>query len=207
MLDWIKDKETVIWKKHSVWISLIINIVLIIITGALVYCTYKLYSTSQDSVKHSQESLNLTQKSVKQQGDYYEATVRPFVNYLEDSITCPKQDFSQRDIIDFEYIIKNYGSIPAKDVQSSAFFLSYEDSTYKKEFDPGDVRYAIYPNMTQRKQANNLPIKYNKDERSFLHIAINYNDMAENKHNSLSIIWFKIENDEPKFQLLKTFFD
>lgn len=132
----MEKKEPVIWKKHSVWISVIISSVLVIITGILAFYTYGLYSSSQ--------------KSIKQQGDYYEATTRPFLNvvletivvdnlkyypptkYIElliDSLhyTTFKDTLSQIGIYgaDIEYSLMNYGSLPAKEIQITSIFLPY----------------------------------------------------------------------------------
>ncbi|MFC1528729.1 hypothetical protein ACFL5B_02345 [Candidatus Latescibacterota bacterium] len=217
----IMPEKTVIWKKYSV----IINFILILLTGALAVCTYLLYSTSQKSLKHSQDSLALTKESVKQQSDYYKATTRPFVNSIEDSlslfnptfrpdlntIVVNADTFSQQAGVfftDFRHVLKNYGSSPAKIVQSKSFFYPYEDSTYIKDFTPGQVIYTIYPNIIQSRGSKELPLIFDDNKHSYLHIAIYYEDVAGNPYHSLSIFFIMYDDRGIlNCRLVKSYFD
>lgn len=177
-----KDKKSVFWKKGNFWI--------IIFTGGLFIVAFL---------------------SLYQQYYYYKETTRPFINIVEHSIKLLNPDIVPKDNIGIEYIIKNYGNLPAKDVQSRSEFYSYEDSTYRKEFKPGGVIYSIYPNMTQLKQNREMKRKFNNENRSYLHIAITYKDVNKKEYYSLSIIQFHFEyikdKKEPVYQHIKSYFD
>ena len=180
--------------------SVIINVVLIIITGSLALYTYKLYSTSK--------------KSVIQQGDYYKATTRPFVSIVADkSFDLSNLKYSQDTkcyTFDINYFIKNYGSLPAEEVQLHIEVAQNKNFTFRKKYVPDQNSFSIFPNNQQAAFRDSF--KYCPGEKIsnfFLHICIYYQDMAGNPHHDLSIMLFHIyEKGEPSTpRLIKNIID
>ena len=160
--------------------TVIINIILILITGSLAWYTYRLYSASQ--------------KSLKQQGKYYEATTRPFVNIVEEENSIYAVSGRKDVMTTLTYYIKNYGNSPAKYVQQKSEFLSSINCEYKTVFKEGIHTYSIFPNMTSHVHNKELPILCDDKGESYLHLAITYKDMAKNTHHSLIIIKYEFND-------------
>lgn len=171
--------------------SVIINIVLILITGSLAFYTYRLYFTSQ--------------KSLKKQGDYYKATTRPFVDLIKDPEYC---DVNRREnAIEVDYDFKNYGNTPAKDVQYKSEFFAGRDKKYKKDFEEEKRIYSIFPNKSLSNTTEILPVVFNNRDELYLHIAVTYKDIAENIHNTLNIFLISTETNTYLLELIYSHFD
>ena len=170
--------------KHQVFLLVVFTFALAVFTGALFYVAYR---------------------SLKKQGVYYEATSRPFVNVVEDSIELIKSSPTT----DLQCVLKNFGNSPAKDVQVQSDFFSCENLKYEKIFEQGEVIYSIYPNMTLQTNYIGLNIIKNDKNVAYLHFAITYKDMANNKHNTLSIFTFKFDRIgfTGDYQLVNSIFD
>ncbi len=191
---WLKNivlHYTKNFTKYTVLFSIFLTIIIIIIY------------IKQCSI--SKDSLNNTL-----------VTSIPYVAVIEDSIRVTNNKATVNIQInkievfaDIFFAVNNYGSTPAKKLQTYCVFLDIENPKFKIEFNPNDVQYNIYPKTMRKFNKHNVPVintvrkgwvdyKTNivtgeviisglEIIESFLHIYINYEDMEGNKHNSLSI--------------------
>ena len=69
--------------------------------------------------------------------------------------------------------------------------------------------FSLYPNMTLQTVYYSLDVFKNDKNVSYLHFAITYKDLANKKHNTLSIFTFKIDSISfpENYQLIYSHFD
>ncbi len=148
--------------------------------------------------------------------EYTSVTSIPYVAVIEDSIRVTNNkatvniQLNEIEVFaDVFFAVNNYGSTPAKKLQTYCVFLDAENPKLIFEFDPNDVQYNIYPKTMRKFKKHKVSVIDNDRKawvdyktnivngevsisgveiiESFLHIYIYYEDMGEAKHNSLSI--------------------
>ena len=126
--------------------------------------------------------------ALKQQGKYYEATTRPFVNYVDKTLEVEAKIYTESiDTADVKFSLMNYGNLPAKYVQCDVKFFSDENHEFKKIFNKEEDSFVIYPKHEIPQEEKEEQIVYNDKRESHLHIAVTYKDMDGKTHNSLGI--------------------
>jgi hypothetical protein len=135
-------------------------------------------------------NISIQKKYFNLQSDYYRQTIRPFLYVILDSIKL-QVDNPKDTILTCSYYIKNIGQLPAKQVNTSMIFDSFENRTLLFEFIDRNkgVAGVIYPNELLRQESRNKNITLREViNKPFLHIMIGYQDVNGKYYRSKRIL-------------------